>query len=51
MGQHDILIVLEAPDDETAMKGVLAVGTLGNVRTTTMRAFSADEMQAVTSGL
>ncbi len=51
MGQHDILIVLEAPDGETATKGVLAVGKLGNVRTTTMRAFSADEMQAVTSGL
>ncbi len=50
-GQHNIVIVLEAPDDETAMKGVLGVGTLGNVRTTTMRAFSADEMQAVTSGL
>ena len=51
MGQHDIVIVLEAPNDETAMKGVLAVGKLGNVRTTTMRAFSADEMQAVTSEL
>jgi len=51
MGQHDIVIALEAPDDETAMKGVLAVGRLGNVRTTTMRAFTADEMEAVTSGL
>ena len=51
MGQHDIVIVLEAPNDETAMKGVLAVGKLGNVRTTTMRAFTAEEMQAVTSGL
>ncbi len=51
MGQHDIVIVLEAPDDETAMKGVLAVGKLGNVRTTTMRAFTAEEMEAVTSGL
>jgi len=51
MGQHDIVIVLEAPNDETAMKGVLAVGKLGNVRTKTMRAFSAEEMQAVTSGL
>jgi len=51
MGQHDIVIVLEAADDETAMKGVLAVGKLGNVRTTTMRAFTAEEMEAVTSGL
>ena len=51
LGQHDLVIVLEAPNDETAMKAVLAVDKLGNVRTTTMRAFTADEMEAVTSGL
>ena len=51
LGQHDIVIVLEAPNDETAMKAVLAVDKLGNVRTTTMRAFTADEMEAVTSTL
>lgn len=51
MGEYDIVTVLEAPDDETAMKGVLAVGKLGNVRTTTMRAFTAEEMEKVTSGL
>jgi uncharacterized protein with GYD domain len=33
------------------MRGCLAVGKLGNVRTTTMRAFTADEMESVTSGL
>jgi uncharacterized protein with GYD domain len=51
LGQHDILIVLEAKDDESAMRGCLAVGKLGNVRTTTMRAFTAEEMEAVTAGL
>lgn len=51
LGQHDIVIVLEAPNDEAAMRGCLAVGKLGNVRTTTMRAFTADEMEAVTSGI
>jgi uncharacterized protein with GYD domain len=51
MGAYDIVIVLEAPNDEAAMKGLLAVGRLGNVRTTTLRAFTADEMSAVTSGL
>ena len=51
LGQHDIVIVLEAENDEAAMRGCLAVGKLGNVRTTTMRAFTADEMEAVTSGL
>jgi Uncharacterized conserved protein len=51
MGQHDLVIVLEASDDETAMKAVLAVDMLGNVRTTTMRAFTADEMEAITAKL
>ena len=51
LGQHDIVIVLEAPNDEAAMKGLLAVGKLGNVRTTTLRAFTADEMAGVTAGL
>ena len=51
MGKHDIVIVLEAPNDEAAMKGLLAVGKLGNVRTTTLRAFTADEMAGVASGL
>ena len=51
LGMHDIVIVLEAPSDEAAMKGLLAVAKLGNVRTTTLRAFSADEMAAVTSSL
>jgi len=51
LGQHDIIIVLEAKDDEAAMRGCLAVGKLGNVRTTTMRAFTADEMASVTQGL
>ena len=51
IGQHDIVTLLEAPNDETAMKAVLAVGKLGNVRTVTMRAFTAAEMEAVTSGL
>ena len=51
IGPHDILIVLEAKNDETAMRVVLAVGRLGNVRTTTMRAFDAEEMEGITSGL
>jgi uncharacterized protein with GYD domain len=51
LGQHDLVTVLEAPDDETAMRAVLAVGKLGNVRTVTMRAFVADEMEKITSGL
>jgi uncharacterized protein with GYD domain len=51
MGQHDIVTIVEAPDDRTAMKAVLAVGKLGNVRTTTLPAFDAAEMEGITQGL
>ncbi|MGH9576491.1 MAG: GYD domain-containing protein [Terriglobales bacterium] len=51
IGEYDIVIELEGPDDQTAMKALLAVGKLGNVRTTTLRAFTADEMQSITAGI
>ena len=47
LGEHDIVAVLEAPDDETATAALLATGSQGNIRTKTMRAFSRDEMRAV----
>ena len=47
LGEHDIVTVLEAPDDETATAALLAVSSQGNIRTKTMRAFSRDEMRAV----
>ncbi len=47
MGPYDIVIVFEAPDDETATALALQVSSLGNVRTTTMRAFTAEEMTQI----
>jgi uncharacterized protein with GYD domain len=38
------LLILEAPDDETAAAAVLHLGAMGNVHTTTVRAFTAAEM-------
>jgi uncharacterized protein with GYD domain len=49
LGAHDIVGVVEAPDDETLAAGLLAVAGQGNIRTTTLRAFSADEMRGVVS--
>jgi uncharacterized protein with GYD domain len=46
-GEYDIVTVLEAPDDEAAMATVLQVSAMGNVRTRTMRAMSADEITGV----
>jgi uncharacterized protein with GYD domain len=44
LGDYDGLLILEAPDDETATTALLHLGAMGNVHTTTTRAFSADEM-------
>ncbi len=46
-GQYDIVTTIEAPDDQTAMAALLAVGGLGNVRTETLHAFNETEMQSV----
>jgi uncharacterized protein with GYD domain len=47
LGEHDIVAVAEADDDETMAAATLALGSQGNLRTTTMRAFSPDEMRTV----
>ena len=47
LGPYDIVAVSEAPDDESATAFALTLASQGNVRTTTMRAFSADEMKAI----
>ena len=39
MGAYDLVAVSEFPDDATAATFVLRIGTLGNVRTTTIKAF------------
>ena len=47
IGQYDGLLVFETADDETATSALLALGALGNVRTTTLRAFTAAEMTRI----
>ncbi|MBK8687689.1 MAG: GYD domain-containing protein [Betaproteobacteria bacterium] len=47
VGQYDLVTVIEAPNDESATAFALAIGSAGNVRTQTMRAFSRDEMNGI----
>jgi uncharacterized protein with GYD domain len=47
LGAHDIVFVAQAPDDEAFAAALLSLGGQGNLRTTTLRAFSADEMRGV----
>jgi uncharacterized protein with GYD domain len=51
LGAYDGVIIFGAPDDETATRALLAAAALGNVRTTTMRAFSEEEMLRIVQGL
>jgi len=48
-GAHDLVATMELPDEETGMSLLLALGSLGNVRTQTLRAFTADEMKPILS--
>ena len=47
MGAYDAVFTAEAPDDETMTAFAASIGGLGNIRTQTMRAFSADEMNEI----
>ena len=44
LGQYDILAILEAPDEDTLTALTLSVGSLGNIRSQTLRAFTSKEM-------
>lgn len=46
MGRYDLAAVIDAPDDVTLSAVVYAVGSLGNVRTETLRAFTRQETDA-----
>jgi uncharacterized protein with GYD domain len=49
LGDQDGLLILEAKDDETAAAVILHLAAMGNVHTTTCRAFSAAEMDKIVS--
>jgi uncharacterized protein with GYD domain len=47
VGPYDSLSIVDAPDDERLSAALLAAAGQGTFRTTTMRAFTADEMRDV----
>lgn len=50
-GRYDAVVIGEAPDDETAMKLALSIGSRGSVRTETLRAFTEDEYRKIIAAL
>jgi uncharacterized protein with GYD domain len=47
LGAHDIVATVEGPDDETLAAALLAVAAQGNIRSTTLRAFTREEMRGI----
>ncbi len=50
-GQYDVVFVVEAPDDATLAKVMLAQASKGGLRTTTLRAFSETEYRKIIRSL
>ena len=50
-GEYDYVTINEFPSDEVAMTYALALGSLGNVRTTTLRAYTKEEFAAMVKKL
>jgi len=51
LGRYDVVTIVEAPDEASVTAFGLSAGALGNVRTQTLRAFSAGEMAQILSRL
>jgi uncharacterized protein with GYD domain len=47
VGAYDVVVLLDAPDDETMSAFALKVSLLGGVKTRSMRAFRKEEMESV----
>ena len=51
LGQYDVILTVDAPDDETLTRATLALAAQGNLRTTTMRGFGEKEMESLLAAL
>ncbi|HEX5326713.1 MAG TPA: GYD domain-containing protein [Acetobacteraceae bacterium] len=47
MGAYDLVIIYEAPDDAVSARFTLMLGRLGNVRTTSMKAFPEEALRHI----
>ena len=50
-GQYDVVHMAEFPDDEAAVSAFLALGRIGNVHTTTLKAFTKAEFIKIIENL
>ncbi|HEU0073121.1 MAG TPA: GYD domain-containing protein [Dehalococcoidia bacterium] len=51
LGHYDFVTQVEAPDDETFARALLAIASSGNITTETLRAFTEEEYTRITASL
>jgi uncharacterized protein with GYD domain len=51
MGEYDYVSIAEGPNDQVAMTYLLGLGAAGNVRTTTLKAFTLEEFKGLVANL
>ena len=51
LGTYDIVLTVDSPNDETVARLALSLGSLGNVRTDTLRVFNESEFRKLISSL
>ena len=51
MGKYDAVLISEFPDDEACAKVMLSLGSLGNVTTQTLKAFTEPEYRKIIGNL
>ena len=49
LGEYDVVLTIEAPKDEALAALMMKVGSLGNLRSQTLRAFNESEVEALVS--
>ena len=51
MGRYDLVCIIEAPDDETFARAMLLLGSLGNIQTETLKAFSEADYRKIIASI
>ena len=51
MGDHDMVVISQFPDDESYAKAALKIGMGGSVRTETLKAFTEHEYRDIVESL
>jgi uncharacterized protein with GYD domain len=47
LGAYDVVTVVDAPDDESIAALLFSIGSLGNVRTQSLKALEADQVEQI----